>query len=444
MKSKIILTVLLSNLIISTLCQNPDLELTFTAKNNVSHFEMDSIRVMNLTRGGDTVLYDPDTILMIEIMTGLSKIKQGTGDFQLFQNYPNPMVDQTMVTMYVPGRGQVRIMVMDITGRVVIETGRELGKGRHSFRFTPGNGVLFFLITQWMGNVSSITMLHPGNNGSGVVSLEYMGSASEPSHLKSETEILGGFSFFAGDELMYVSYKDTLESGIFDSPMANTTYTFQFAFNIPCPGMPTVTYEGQVYNTVQVFSQCWMKENLNAGVMIQGTQNMTDNSIMEKYCYDNLESKCNVWGGLYQWNEMMQYTTQNGAQGICPSGWHIPTDLEWKILEGSVDNQFGIGAEEWNGWYFRGCDVGYRLRSTTGWYYYYGGIGIDSHGFKLLPGGGRFTDGSFIQSLNHAWLWSSDRDIGNYAWGRLIYTFSESCRNSYHCEYGYSIRCLRD
>jgi len=61
------------------------------------------------------------------------------------------------------------------------------------------------------------------------------------------------------------------ESGILDSPEEDTTYIFQFATNMPCPGTHSVEYEGQVYNTIQIFSQCWLKENLNVGTMISGT-----------------------------------------------------------------------------------------------------------------------------------------------------------------------------
>jgi uncharacterized protein (TIGR02145 family) len=121
------------------------------------------------------------------------------------------------------------------------------------------------------------------------------------------------------------------------------SYTFQFATNIPCPGMPTVEYEGQVYNTIQIFSQCWLKENLNVGMMIPEAKDQSNNGIIEKYCYNNEPDSCAKYGGLYRWDEMMQYTTQQGTQGICPPGWHLPTDEEWKVLEGAVDSQYGIG-----------------------------------------------------------------------------------------------------
>ena len=104
----------------------------------------------------------------------------------------------------------------------------------------------------------------------------------------------------------------------------------------PCPGTPTVSYAGQTYNTVLIGDQCWLKENLNVGTMIQTADNQSDNSVLEKYCYDNNEANCYTYGGLYQWNEAMQYTTNEGAQGICPEGWHIPTLAEFETLKATV------------------------------------------------------------------------------------------------------------
>ncbi|MBK7631804.1 MAG: hypothetical protein IPJ23_14080 [Ignavibacteriales bacterium] len=85
-----------------------------------------------------------------------------------------------------------------------------------------------------------------------------------------------------------------------------------------------IIYEGKTYGTVLIGTQCWMKENLNVGTMIQGNSNQSNNGVKEKYCYNNDTANCSIYGGLYQWNEAMQYVTTEGARGICPEGW-IPT-----------------------------------------------------------------------------------------------------------------------
>ena len=150
-------------------------------------------------------------------------------------------------------------------------------------------------------------MLHPNHNNSGSASLSYVGLSSTPTYELKASGALQGFSFSLGDTLLYIGYVNGMESGILDNPVTSDTIYLQFATNIPCPGTPTVTYEGQVYNTIQIFSQCWLKENLNVGVMIDGQTYQWDNGIIEKYCYNNEPDNCTEYGGLYQWQEMMQH-----------------------------------------------------------------------------------------------------------------------------------------
>ena len=71
-----------------------------------------------------------------------------------------------------------------------------------------------------------------------------------------------------------------------------------------------------------------MTENLNIGTMVNGSANQLNNSIIEKYCYNNIEDSCNVYGGLYQWDEMMQYSTTPGVKGDTASGDSKPATLE--------------------------------------------------------------------------------------------------------------------
>ncbi|MCK6649671.1 MAG: hypothetical protein L6Q66_08445, partial [Bacteroidia bacterium] len=99
-----------------------------------------------------------------------------------------------------------------------------------------------------------------------------------------------------------------------------------------------IVYGGKIYNTVTIGTQTWLKENLDIGTMILGAQNATNNDVIEKYCYNNLIENCEIYGGLYQWNEAMQYITTQGAQGICPTGWHMPTRAEFQKLFESAGN----------------------------------------------------------------------------------------------------------
>ena len=98
--------------------------------------------------------------------------------------------------------------------------------------------------------------------------------------------------------------------------------------------------EMHYYGMVTIGTQTWMAENLNSGSMIYLNDGavQTNNDIIEKYCYEDLESNCDIYGGSYLWDEMMDWHPEDNGivgttQGICPAGWHIPTDNEWRTLE---------------------------------------------------------------------------------------------------------------
>ncbi|MBL0213986.1 MAG: fibrobacter succinogenes major paralogous domain-containing protein [Myxococcales bacterium] len=80
-------------------------------------------------------------------------------------------------------------------------------------------------------------------------------------------------------------------------------------------------------------TQCWLAHNLDVGTQIPGAVAPVANTVVEKTCYDDLASNCVSGGGLYEWDEAMAGSTTERAQGICPGGWHIPSDGDWKVLE---------------------------------------------------------------------------------------------------------------
>lgn len=189
-----------------------------------------------------------------------------------------------------------------------------------------------------------------------------------------------------------------------------------------------IYYAGQIYNTVTIGTQTWLKENLNVGTMINSTTTgfqQTDNGIIEKYCYNNA-SHCENYGGLYEWTEAMQYITTPGTRGICPEGWHIPTLAEFNTLSNFVEGN-GNALKE----------VGQGEGS---------GVGTNTSGFSALLAGYRASNITSFQYLNDfTFFWSSTQYNDTFAY--LIYLddgSSDVAIEDYYKDYGLSVRCIQD
>jgi uncharacterized protein (TIGR02145 family) len=190
--------------------------------------------------------------------------------------------------------------------------------------------------------------------------------------------------------------------------------------------------DGHEYTTVQIGEQCWMTENLNIGTRINGNQDMIDNGIVEKYCYNNSEANCDVYGGLYQWDEMMQYSNIEGLQGICPDGWHLPTDVEWTTLTTYLAGESVAGG---------------KMKTTGTMYWNHPNTGATNESeFSGLPCGYRILSGNFTNaSLNANW-WSSTEYSATKVYDRYILYNSASVErfSNFTKVYGFSVRCLKD
>jgi len=197
-------------------------------------------------------------------------------------------------------------------------------------------------------------------------------------------------------------------------------------FIIPCPGTPTVDYSGKIYNTVQIGSQCWLKENLDVGTMAAPS----NNGIIEKYCYDNDPANCTIYGGLYLWNEAMQYVTTEGAKGICPTGWHIPTLAEYQTLVTNLSDD---------------ANALKAIGQGTG-----DGAGTNTSGFSALLAGAKGYSGGPYQGLGE---WSSfyvgkNGSCGTYT---CVYSLGIVSNSSTITlgegampSWGLSVRCIKD
>ena len=185
------------------------------------------------------------------------------------------------------------------------------------------------------------------------------------------------------------------------------------------------------YRWTQIGTQKWMAENLNYGTRIDGAKNMTDNSLVEKYCYNNQDSMCNVYGGLYQWHEAMGLNdscmtksckdqVQPENQGICPDGWLLSSNNSWKILFTHSSDQ---------------------LKSSIRWNQKY--FGTDNFGFSAFGAGERDESVNLFVFVDQvgAW-WTSTGNIQGAGNASIADTASTGTIRPFISKaFGSSIRC---
>jgi uncharacterized protein (TIGR02145 family) len=210
--------------------------------------------------------------------------------------------------------------------------------------------------------------------------------------------------------------------------------------------------DGNSYATVQLGTQCWMAENLmvskNAdGSAVNGTGD-ADTTPPEAYGDVNWQA---VEGYLYNWQDVMNGSTVQGAQGICPTGWHVPTHDEWTDLERYICNAEGNAScntafpKDITTIDYRGTNEGTELKADAP----VNGIGTDpngddGYGFASRLTGFHFTNSSFFNRGTYGFFWSSS-ESGVYAWSRYLYSAEQRIgRSAPDKGYGLSVRCLKD
>jgi len=213
--------------------------------------------------------------------------------------------------------------------------------------------------------------------------------------------------------------------------------------------------EGNLYKTVRIGNQTWMAQNLKVSKYADNIPipNVKDNYTWfnfseenKAYCwYDNVLDNGYTYGALYTWAAASNGSESSdlnpsGVQGVCPDGWHLPSDSEWKELEIFLGmNPEDADKEEW-----RGTGVGGKMKreGTILWKSPNSGANNES-GFDALPAGYRHGSAEFLDLGNTAMFWTSTKY--SYGWfRRLDYDTSAINRFSEGLYRGYSVRCVKD
>jgi uncharacterized protein (TIGR02145 family) len=215
-----------------------------------------------------------------------------------------------------------------------------------------------------------------------------------------------------------------------------------------CSNELTMTFDGYTYDLVVIGDQCWFAENLRTEFYANGDSipaNLSDEewgstTIGAGAVYEGSGADCDYWSfdgtvcdpewALNEYGRLYNWYAVDDARGLCPGGWHVPTDGEWTIIAD-----------------FLGGDsiAGDAMKTTYGWLY--GENGSNSSGFSGLPGGLRDSMGNSYNGGYNGYFWSASKNYENgaYAWMRWLYVNNALInRNNYYQRYGFSVRCVRD
>lgn len=446
--------------------------LTFSGADTCNHYvQVDRVVIINHTRDWEETIYWPDTVLVLHYGTVIDEVA-GTGNvlsLQLSQNNPNPFDGVTFAYLTVTEPGDVVVDITDVVGRNVKTVNSSLIPGTYQLCVNLSTSGIYFLTAQENGQVSSVKMVNRGKGGKDAIDfVEYYETGNISTKLNNSPKSDCTRPFLPGDYMEFYSYAtingSEEESNHYSTyqSMTQQSFTFRFPFGEgcedarPCYGMPTVTdYDGNTYNTVQIGRQCWMKQNLRTTRYANGdTIYMGNNTLSseEPYMYypNNNAGNVTSYGYLYNWAALMHgdvssNTNPSGVQGICPKGWHVPSDAEWQQLVDYVSSRSDYQ------WSCATC-IAKSLAYTYGWTSYANNYVVGGNqsvnnatGFSALPAGHFGYGGGQYDFGDRAFFWGTTECNAVYTYLRILkYDDAHVTRYGNNKKYGFSVRCICD
>ncbi|MCX6279126.1 MAG: hypothetical protein NT004_13675, partial [Bacteroidetes bacterium] len=223
-----------------------------------------------------------------------------------------------------------------------------------------------------------------------------------------------------------VTYTFTNNFGCSASTLPRTITIQNNSFS--CGGDLTDVRDGKRYKTGMVGGRCWMTQNLVYGTTLASSyQSQTDNCVNEKYC-EPTDAGCKIYGGLYQWDELMKYGNTSYNQGLCPPEWHVPTEADWQLLVNNVAIGVSPPADGISGGFLK------DMRLNPGFFALLKGV------FYLN------SDWSFTTGLLTATMyWTSTSNAWNQPLARGVNIFNPSVSRYWSSrENAFPVRCLKD
>jgi uncharacterized protein (TIGR02145 family) len=396
---------------------------------------VDSVRVENLNQGTSIVINGNDVLALV-IPTA---IQLDETEPDLLKIYPNPMLDQAQIQFPVIRDRSINLAVIDVSGRMVIQSTDWLQTGVHTYRVSGLNRGLYFVRVSGEDTYYSdilVSYCEPSMN----IELKHINqqnlslNTTKPLQLKSTASTVE-LPYIAGERLLFTGMSGNYSTVVTRVVVANITVTFEF--------MECTDADTNHYPVVKVGSQVWMAKNLKTKHYMNGDSipttyppdlNIVD-SIAPKYqwAYNGDENNADIYGRMYTWYVI------DDERGVCPSGWHVADSSEIMEMALYIFNQGNYLSKD--------------LASTKYWKYCDTVNTVGNHpelnnrfGIGMVPSGSRHEDGPFLWLGYGGSWWSStvkDENLA-YVFGIMYNQDDYIDVFSHPKRMGDCIRCIKD
>ena len=432
-------TILISVILLfSFLLNAQDLRVTFTASGASS--TVDSVKATNLRTNNSVSLPGNDT-LYLELNTGISELS-GSGKNGIV--FPNPCSGTATLIFPSIETGTSILCLMNLSGQVLVRISAEILKGDNIFQVSLSKAGVYLISFETGSGISGFKIICT-ETLEGANRISYKGTMqSNKGSIKLKDQNIYRLGYASGDIILYRCRGGVHTTIITDSPDVSKNNTVEF---VPC-----IDPAGKSYAIVKVGTQTWMAENMAWLPKVMKPDTGAEN-LKFYYVYDYNDTVVSAarnnpnyiaYGVLYNWPAAMNTTTRKNntmefQQAVCPQGWHLPSDNEWKILEMSL----GMSQADADTLYLRTSgDVGMKLKSTTAWPE--DTLTSNLSGFTGLPGGYRNSHDLFGGRYKYSLFWTSTPS-DTMSWYRC-FNFNE--RGVYRMttlwSQGLSVRCVKD
>jgi uncharacterized protein (TIGR02145 family) len=383
---------------------------------------VDSVTIQNLTQGTSLTIIGGDQLRLIGQLTGIDPAS--TNDFSTLHIYPNPANEEVEITFEATANAKAKIELFDLLGCLVWETQSYFTCGPQSFRIIGLRSGIYTVLVQseayhYEGKIISRSM--SGNS----TQIVYNGQSSEQAchqNLKSGKAIVQ-MQYNTGDLLKFTGKSGIYGTVYMDVPTEGKTITFTFA--------ACIDYDNNNYTIVQIGAQTWMAENLN-------NTHYSDGTAIQHYVYNNDLANAAIYGRLYSWFPSMHgaassNSNPSGVQGVCPTGWHLPSCAEWLQLTACLGGEM---------------EAGLKIKETGNTHWVNPNInGTNETGFTALPAGMHNFTGIFQWLGDHCAFMTSTWPVPNDYAITAFYLVNNSpglMLGNFHPADAVSVRCVKD